>query len=119
MSMYPTAYVIYGYDIEKYVDKQKLSDWQWEDGEKYFVNQSAGHVQIFDDPASGNHIYLGYCIWAYEEFHDMGDIKISISELENKDNFDDVLSELIDNKIMKEDRSVLGEPQVICFSEYR
>lgn len=120
MSMMPTSYVIYGYDLTSYVDEEKLSDWEWEDGKKYFSNQTPGNIQIFNDPASGDHIYLGYCIWYYEEFNDIGEVKISLSELDNKDDFSDILKELVDNKIIKDDLDLnLFEPQIICFTEWR
>lgn len=118
MSMTQKSYVIYGYDLTSYVDEEKLSDWKWGDGEKYFNYQSPGYIQIFDDPASGEHVYLGYCIWYYEKYDDNGDAKIFLSDLNKpKSDFPYILKELVQNEIIKSDR--ICDPQIICFTEWR
>ena len=61
-------YVIAGYDLTEY-KTDKFSDWKWEDeSEKYFCYQRKGHIQLFDDPMSGNYLYLGYILANGDEY---------------------------------------------------
>lgn len=75
-------YVIAGYDLTK-CKTDKFSDWKWEDeNEKYFCYQSKGHIQLFDDPMSDKHLYLGYVLGSGDEY-ELKTIKTDIVELEN------------------------------------
>lgn len=68
MSMERNYYVIAGYDLTGY-DTDKYEDWKWtEEGEKYTCNQFKGETQLFDDPMSGSHLYLGYILASGDEY---------------------------------------------------
>ena len=62
MSVERSYYLINGYDLTGW-DCDKLKDWKWTDeGEDYFCYQRKGKIQLFDDPMSGRHLYLGYIL---------------------------------------------------------
>ena len=68
MSMNKNYYVIVGFDLTKY-KTDKFDDWKWEDeNERYFCNQSKGHIQLSDDPMTNNHLYLGYVLADGDEY---------------------------------------------------
>lgn len=68
MSVEKNYYVIAGYDLTDY-ETDKYKDWRWsEDGERYSCNQSKGEIQLFDDPMSSLHLYLGYVLAAGDEY---------------------------------------------------
>ena len=60
MSIDKNYYTIAGFDLTKY-RTDKYEDWRWtEDGERFSCYQRKGKVQLFDDPMSGDYLYLGY-----------------------------------------------------------
>lgn len=68
MSMNANYYVIVGYDLTNW-KTDKYKDWRWTDeGEEFTCYQSKGHIQLFDDPMSGNHLYLGYVLANGDEY---------------------------------------------------
>ncbi len=82
MSMCANYYVIAGFDLTKY-KTDRFDDWKWEDeNEKYFCNQSKGHIQLFYDPMNYSHLYLGYVIGSGDQYG-LRTIKTDIIELEN------------------------------------
>lgn len=100
MSMNKNVYVILGYDLDKYREEILKDDFVWSDrGEELTCNQTAGEVQLFYDPESEKHLYLGYIL---------GDIEDDYSDYEKKDiildfagkrkEVDKVLIELIGEK---------------------
>ena len=81
MSINKNYYVIAGFDLTKY-KTDKFEDWKWEDeNEKYFCYQSKGHIQLFYDPMSDIHLYLGYILGAGDEY-EFSVIKTDIVEIE-------------------------------------
>lgn len=68
MSMDRTTYVIAGYDLTGYIT-EKFKDWKWSDeGESLICNQIKSNIQLFDDPMSGQYVYLGYVFARLEEY---------------------------------------------------
>lgn len=68
MSMEKNYYVIAGYDLSGY-ETGKYDDWKWsEEGKQYTCNQVKGEIQLFDDPMSGLHLYLGYILASGDEY---------------------------------------------------
>lgn len=69
MSMDKNYYVIAGYDLTGWKN-DKFDDWKWTDeGEKYICNQSQNHIQLFYDPMSGEHLYLGFILANGDEYY--------------------------------------------------
>lgn len=61
-------YVIAGYDLTKY-KTDKYEDWRWTDeGEEFLCYQRKGYIQLFDDPMSGEHLYLGYILASGDQY---------------------------------------------------
>lgn len=68
MSMNKNYYVIAGYDLTDW-KTDKYEDWKWTDeGEEYSCNHSKGNIQLFYDPMSGSHLYLGFVLAAGDEW---------------------------------------------------
>lgn len=68
MSVDRNYYLINGYDLTS-MDCDKLKDWKWTDeGEDYFCYQRKGKIQLFDDPMSGSHLYLGYILATGDQY---------------------------------------------------
>ena len=83
MSIDKNYYVIAGYDLTGY-KTDKYDDWKWTDeGEKYLCYQSINHIQLFDDPMSDKHFYLGY-IFAKGDEYDFETTKVNILDLKDK-----------------------------------
>lgn len=81
MSVDRNYYVIAGYDLTKY-KTDKYKDWHWtDDGQDFTCYQSRGHIQLFDDPMSNSHLYLGYVLGAGDEY-EFNAIKTDIVQLE-------------------------------------
>ena len=81
MSICKNYYVIVGYDLTGY-QTDKFDEWKWNDGEEYFCYQTKGRIQLFDDPMSGDHLYLGYILAAGDQFN-FDTTKFGISTIEN------------------------------------
>ena len=91
MSIDKNYYVIAGYDLTGY-KTDKYDDLKWTDeGEKYLCYQSINHIQLFDDPMSDKHFYLGY-IFAKGDEYDFETTKVNILDLKDKEQ--DVVYEL-------------------------
>jgi hypothetical protein len=109
-------YIIAGFDLTKH-KTDKFEDWRWSDeGEAYFCNQRKGRIQLFDDPMSGDYLYLGYILAAGDEY----DFPTTM--------FNADLIELVDKDVMRElmnlsNFGVIGgnldfNYKVIAFVEY-
>ena len=62
MSIETNYYLINGYDLAN-AETDKFDNWKWTaEGEDYMCNKSRGKIQLFDDPMSGRHLYLGYVL---------------------------------------------------------
>ena len=82
MSICKNYYVIVGYDLTGY-QTDKFDEWVWtEAGERYINNKTKGRIQLFDDPMSGDYLYLGYILSAGDQF-DFNTTKFGISTIEN------------------------------------
>lgn len=115
MSINKNYYVIAGYDLTG-LTTDKYEDWQWDDGEKYVCYQSKGHIQLFDDPMSGEHLYFGYILASGDEY-DFPTTKFNIDDVNNvKTAVEDELVHLINVGVI--DRSaLLNKYQIIIFEE--
>ena len=68
MSIEKNYYVIAGFDLTKY-KTEKYEDWKWtEEGDKLICYQNKGNIQLFDDPMSGDHFYIGYILAHGDEY---------------------------------------------------
>ena len=83
MSIEKNYYVIAGFDLTKY-KTDKFDDWKWEDdGEKFTSYQRNGNIQLFDDPMSGSHLYLGYILGSGDEY-EFRTVKTDTVEIESR-----------------------------------
>lgn len=117
MSMVKNYYVIAGYDLTGW-DTDKFDDWKWtDDGEKYMCYQSKGHIQFFDDPMSGSHLYFGYVLANGDEY-DFETTKFNVNDINGV--FGDVKSELIkliELGVISMSPQLKPEYQIITFEE--
>ena len=68
MSVERNYYLINGYDLAN-TETDKFDDWKWSDeGEDYMNCKRKGKIQLFDDPMSGRHLYLGYVLAAGDQW---------------------------------------------------
>lgn len=92
MSMNKHYYVIAGYDLTGF-ETDDYRDWKWTDeGEKYLCYQGKGKIQLFDDPMSHSHLYLGYILVSGDEW-EFETTKFDVPDIANA--WDSVTSELI------------------------
>lgn len=85
MSLNRNYYVIAGYDLTKY-KTDKYREWHWtDDGQDFTCYQRRGCIQLFDDPMSGGHLYLGYIFVAGDEY-EFRTTKFDIAEAERQMN---------------------------------
>ena len=103
-------YVIAGYD---------LTGWETDkfDGEKYMGYQSKGHIQLFDDPMSGSHLYFGYVLANGDEY-DFDTTKFNVNDVNGV--LGDVKSELIkliELGVISMSPQLKPEYQIITFEE--
>lgn len=83
MSINKNYYVIAGFDLTKY-KTDKFDDWKWEEeSEKLFCYQRKGNIQLFDDPMSGSHLYLGYILGSGDEY-EFRTVKTDTVEIESR-----------------------------------
>lgn len=111
-------YVIAGYDLTG-MTTDKYRDWKWTDeGEQYTCSQLKGNIQLFDNPMSGEHLYLGYILANGDEY-DFDTVKFDIEvvntfcqEVNNK------LLELVNAEVVSNE-ILIKRPkyQVIVFEE--
>ena len=68
MSIEKNYYVIAGYDLTGY-QTDNYEDWKWtDDGEYYHCGPEGETIQLFDDPMSGGHLYLGHILARGDEY---------------------------------------------------
>lgn len=117
MSIDKNYYVIAGYDLTNY-KTCKYENWKWTDaGEAYLCNQRSGKVQLFDDPVSGSHLYLGFIFAAGDQWYFETE-KFDMIEFQNV--FEDVerdLEYLIRVGVISIDTQHLPKYQIIAFEE--
>lgn len=116
MSMERNYYVIAGYDLTAY-ETEKFDDWKWTDeGEKYFLNQTKDNIQLFDDPMSGNYLYLGYILANGDEY-DFETTKLDTEAVNNvKESVKNELYKLIELGVIDEEFKS-EEYNIIIFEE--
>ena len=93
MSVNKNYYVIVGYDLTGY-KTDKYKEWKWsEDWEELTNYQKKDEIQLFDDPMSGNYLYLGYILAVGDECH-FDTTEISINTISSPDIVTKVCREL-------------------------
>lgn len=117
MSIEKNYYVIAGYDLtDRRTDKYE--DWKWTDeGEDFLCNQVKGKVQLFDDPMSGEHLYLGFVLAHGDEYY-FKTAKFDAVDVQNA--FDDVtcaLARLMHAGVITKDPKNVPTFQIIAFEE--
>ena len=120
MSMERNTYVIAGYDLTKYVT-DKYEDWKWTaEGEDYTCNQTKGNIQLFDDPMSGNYLYLGYVFSKTDEYGDF------YTEIINPDKISDVMPDVAHKLLDLESKGIISkcprlrlDYKLIIFDEWK
>lgn len=119
MSMESNYYVIAGYDLTGY-STNKYEEWKWtEEGEKYTCNQFNGEIQLFDDPMSDSHLYLGFILASGDEYR-FKTTSFEISAIEKF--FGKVKSELIKLReigVISKDPHLKPEFKIIVFEKCR
>lgn len=110
---------IIGYDLSE-LKTERYDDWKWtEIGEQYIDYQRTGNIQIFDDPASSNHLYFGYIVGICDEYEDETqklELKTNtIGEIERE--IKRQLYNLINEGVIEESAKDLPL-QIISFVEY-
>ena len=100
MSMNKNYYIIAGCDLTPFRTKN-YEDWKWtEEGEELTCNQTKGYIQLFDDPMSGSHLYLGYILASGDEY-DFEITKINLNEVERQQPYVfNKLKQLIINNVL-------------------
>lgn len=120
MSINKNYYVIAGYDLSGY-ETDKFDEWKWsKESEEYLDYQSRGRIQLFDDPISGEYLYLGYILGSGDEY-DFETIKFD-EEIINKVqcHVEDKLIKLIDIGVISKDpkfNPINLKYQIIVFEE--
>lgn len=85
MSVEKNYYVIAGYDLTNSIVDEKYfhEEWIWSDeGENLLNNRAKGEIQLFNDPMSGEHLYLGYVLAKGDEY-DFETSKFTIADIES------------------------------------
>lgn len=92
MSLEKNYYLINGYDLTD-MATDKFNDWKWtSEAEDYMCCHRKGKIQLFDDPMSGEHLYLGY-IFATGDEYDFETTKLDCGEITHSSDY--VYGELI------------------------
>ena len=117
MSISRNYYVIAGYDLTGW-DTDKYEDWKWTDeGEKYLDYQSKGQIQLFDDPMSGDYLYLGYVL-AKLDMYENETFKFNLDVVNQvKESVESELIKLIDLGVISESTKFKPKYEVIAFEE--
>lgn len=117
MSIDKNYYVIAGYDLTEAMT-DKYEDWKWEDeGEQYRYNQINGRVQLFDDPMSGSHLYLGFIIASGDEYYFETQTFNPWHVTDLKQDVDKVADELVKFEIIDDAKAKHIRFQIIAFEE--
>ena len=100
MSISRNYYVIAGYDLTGW-ETDQFEDWKWTDeGEEFTCNQIKGNIQLFDDPMSGEYLYLGYILAMGDEY-EFETAKINLNEVKRQESYVyDKLKQFINNNII-------------------
>ena len=100
MSVSKKYYVIAGYDLTRF-RTNNYEDWKWtKEGEELTYNQRKGCIQLFDDPMSGLHLYLGYILASADEY-EFETVKINWAEASRQEPLVcQKLKQLIDANVM-------------------
>lgn len=119
MSVEKSYYVIVGFDLTGY-DTDKFNDWKWTDeGEKYFNSQVNDGIQLFDDPMSGEHLYLGYVLASGDEY-DFETKFIHVNHIEQvRQNVEIELEKLRELGVISIDPHLRMAYKIIAFEESR
>ena len=114
MSISRDYYVIVGYDLTGFAT-DKFEDWKWSDeGEKYLCYQRKGQIQLFDDPMSGDYLYLGY-VFAKLDMYEAKTTKFNLNDVKMYEPYVyNKLRQLIDDGIIKSNNF---EYEIIVFEE--
>lgn len=123
MSMEYSYYVIIGYDItQMIIETEALSEWAFEDGSKYFDYGFVNNVQIFNDPAENEHVYLGKIIWCAEEFNYQGneirDFDSNLMDKHDCEKINEIFEALRVNGFVDIEARLDDKPKLICFVEW-
>lgn len=78
MSLDVNFYMIAGYDLSEYRTDKYDEFIETNKYDELIAYQKEGNIQLFDDPMSGNHLYLGYIIGASDSIY--GDILFKIED---------------------------------------
>lgn len=117
MGMTKKYYVIAGYNLTR-LKTDKYEEWKWTDeGDKYLCYQTVGNVQLFDDPMSSRHLYLGFILASGDEY----EYRTSTFDIKNieyiKYVVDLELNRLIDIGVISKHQTAGDEYQIIAFEE--
>ena len=117
MSMNKNYYVIAGYDLTDW-GTDKFDDWKWTDeGEKYICNQSRNHIQLFYDPMSSKHLYLGFVLADGDEYY-FKTTKLDMEVVNQVEGYvKSELIKLIDLGVISADPKLHPKYEVIVFEE--
>lgn len=115
MSVEKNYFVIAGCDLTDTIT-DTFEDWTYTDRyDDYRHNQIKGEVQLFDDPMSGRHLYLGYILAAGDEY-ECNTEKFTVDDIQDKEIMvREKLNELISLGVVKGDQDY--KYQVIAFEE--
>lgn len=117
MSVERSYYLINGYDLTG-MDCDKFDDWKWTDeGEDYFCYQRKGKIQLFDDPMSGSHLYLGYILAAGDQYG-FETVKIDSEEIVRSNGY--IKAELVKLQelgVVTKDPKFIPKLELIMFEE--
>lgn len=71
MSVDKNIYVVFGYDLSGHYDELLTEEFHDSDlYEEWAFKHRAGQIQIFTDPMSGGHLYLGYIAAKFEDSYE-------------------------------------------------
>lgn len=117
MSIEKNYYVLAGYDLTG-LETDEYEDWKWtDDGEKYTCYQSVNHIQLFDDPMSGSHLYFGYILANGDQYYfETAKFDMDVAA-QVHNNVKGELTKLIDIGVISKDPKLCPKYQVIVFEE--
>lgn len=117
MSVNKNIYVVFGYDLSDHYDELLTEEFHDSDlYEEWAFKHRAGQIQIFTDPMSGDHLYLG-CIAA--KFEDGYEDQSYITTLNNFDTCKEMVD--VEAATLPEvwrERMAQAKFSLIAFTEY-